>query len=192
RYRVGIRGDKLSIGLPEVMLGIHPGFGGTVRSVRIAGVRTAMQMMLTGKTLRESQAKRAGFFDRVVFPSDGEAAGRELITPQPKARRPGLLDRLLSWAPIRPLVRRSLVAQVRARARPEHYPAPYAIIELWSQHGAHGSAAFAAEAHSIAELMVGETARNLVRVFMLQDRLKNLGGKAGVPLERVHVVGGGV
>ncbi|HET7809529.1 MAG TPA: 3-hydroxyacyl-CoA dehydrogenase NAD-binding domain-containing protein [Steroidobacteraceae bacterium] len=192
RYRVGVRSDRLSVGLPEVMLGIHPGFGGTVRSVRIAGVRAAMQMMLTGKTLRESQAKRAGFFDRVVFPADAEAAARELIARQPRPRRAGLLDRLLSWAPIRPLVRRSLLAQVRAKARPEHYPAPYAIIDLWSRHGAHGAAAYAAEAHSIATLMVGETSRNLVRVFTLQDRLKNLGGKARVPLERVHVVGAGV
>src|SRR4051812_28801459 len=61
RYRVGVRSDKLSVGLPEVMLGIHPGFGGTVRAVRLAGVRAAMQMMLTGKNLRADQAKRAGF-----------------------------------------------------------------------------------------------------------------------------------
>jgi len=192
RYRVGIRSDKLSLGLPEVMLGIHPGFGGTVRAVRIAGVRTAMQMMLTGKNLRVDQARRAGFLDRVVFPADAEAAARELITRKPKPRRAGFLDRLLSWAPVRPLVRRSLVAQVREKARPEHYPAPYAIIDLWSRHGAHGQAAYVAEAHSIATLMLTETARNLVRVFMLQDRLKNLGGKAKVPLARVHVVGAGV
>ena len=56
RYRVGVKGDKFSIGLPEVMLGIHPGFGGTVRAVRRAGVRTAMDMMLTGKTLRADKA----------------------------------------------------------------------------------------------------------------------------------------
>src|SRR6185369_2316459 len=141
RYRVGVRGDKLSVGLPEVMLGIHPGFGGTVRSVRLAGVRAAMQMMLTGKTLRGDQAKRAGFFDRVVFPADAEATARELVARQPKPRRAGWLDRALSLPLIRGLVRRSLVAQVRAKARPEHYPAPYAIIDLWSKHGAHGQRA---------------------------------------------------
>jgi 3-hydroxyacyl-CoA dehydrogenase / enoyl-CoA hydratase / 3-hydroxybutyryl-CoA epimerase len=59
RYRVGIKSDKFSVGLPEVMLGIHPGFGGTVRAVRRAGVRTAMEMMLTGKTLRADKALRA-------------------------------------------------------------------------------------------------------------------------------------
>jgi 3-hydroxyacyl-CoA dehydrogenase/enoyl-CoA hydratase/3-hydroxybutyryl-CoA epimerase len=85
-----------------------------------------------------------------------------------------------------------MVAQVRARARPEHYPSPYAIIDLWREHGARGAAAYEAEARSIATLMVGDTSRNLVRVFLLQDRLKNLGGKSKVPFERVHVVGAGV
>ena len=98
-------------GLPEVMLGIHPGFGGTVRAVRRAGVRTAMEMMLTGKTLRADKALRAGFIDRLVFPADAEAAARELIARQPKQRQPRLLDRVLSW----PLVR-ALVQQAAARA----------------------------------------------------------------------------
>jgi 3-hydroxyacyl-CoA dehydrogenase/enoyl-CoA hydratase/3-hydroxybutyryl-CoA epimerase len=192
RYRVGIKSDKFSIGLPEVMLGIHPGFGGTVRAVRRAGVRTAMEMMLTGKTLRAERARSAGFLDRLVFPADAAAAACELIARQPKPRRPRLMERMLSWPLIRGLVRKQLIAQVRVKARPEHYPAPYAIIDLWSRFGARGAAAYEAEARSIAQLMVGETSRNLVRVFMLQDRLKNLGGKTKLPLERVHVVGAGV
>ena len=192
RYRVGIKGDKFSIGLPEVMLGIHPGFGGTVRAVRRAGVRTAMEMMLTGKTLRADKALRAGFVDRLVFPSDAESAARELINRQPKQRQPRFMDRVLSWPGVRSLVRKQLIAQVRAKARPEHYPAPYAIIDLWSRHGARGAAAYEAEARSIADLMVGETSRNLVRVFFLQERMKALGGKTRVPIQRVHVVGAGV
>jgi 3-hydroxyacyl-CoA dehydrogenase / enoyl-CoA hydratase / 3-hydroxybutyryl-CoA epimerase len=191
-YRVGIKGDKFSIGLPEVMLGIHPGFGGTVRAVRRAGVRTAMEMMLTGKTLRSDKALRAGFIDRLVFPADAEAAARELVIRRPKQRQPRFLDRVLSWAGVRSLVRKQLIAQVRAKARPEHYPSPYAIIDLWARHGARGDIAYEAEARSIANLMVGKTSRNLVRVFMLQERLKSLGGKTRTPIERVHVVGAGV
>jgi 3-hydroxyacyl-CoA dehydrogenase/enoyl-CoA hydratase/3-hydroxybutyryl-CoA epimerase len=192
RYRVGVRSDKFSVGLPEVMLGIHPGFGGTVRAVQRAGVRVAMEMMLTGKTLRADKARSAGFVDRLVFPADAEAAARELISRKPKQRQPRLLDRLLSWPLLRGLVKRQLLAQVRAKARQEHYPAPYAIIDLWTQYGARGKAAYEAEARSIAALMVGETSRNLVRVFLLQERLKNLGGKSQVPFARVHVVGAGV
>jgi 3-hydroxyacyl-CoA dehydrogenase / enoyl-CoA hydratase / 3-hydroxybutyryl-CoA epimerase len=192
RYRIGIKSDRFSIGLPEVMLGIHPGFGGTVRAVRRAGVRTAMEMMLTGKALRADKALRAGFVDRLVFPADAAAVARELIAKQPKLRQPRLLDRVLSWPGVRGLVKKQLVAQVAAKARKEHYPAPYAIIDLWVEYGANGQAAYDAEARSIAHLMVGETSRNLVRVFMLQDRLKNLGGKSNVPVQRVHVVGAGV
>jgi 3-hydroxyacyl-CoA dehydrogenase/enoyl-CoA hydratase/3-hydroxybutyryl-CoA epimerase len=103
----------------------------------------------------------------------------------------------LSWPLVRGLVRKQLLKQVRAKARPEHYPSPYAIIDLWSKHGARGQAAFEAEARSIADLMVGDTSRNLVRVFLLQERMKGLGlkdkdGKPQVPISRVHVVGAGV
>jgi 3-hydroxyacyl-CoA dehydrogenase/enoyl-CoA hydratase/3-hydroxybutyryl-CoA epimerase len=197
RYRVGVKGDKFSVGLPEVMLGIHPGFGGTVRAVRRAGVSTAMDMMLTGKTLRADKALRAGFIDRLVFPADAEAAARELILRQPGQRQPKLLDRVLSWPLVRGLARRKMIAQVRAKVRPEHYPSPYAIIDLWSRHGARGEAAYVAEARSISELMVGDTSRNLVRVFLLQERMKgqgvkDKGGKSAIPIQRVHVVGAGV
>ncbi len=192
RYRVGVKGDKFSIGLPEVMLGIHPGFGGTVRAVRRAGVTTAMDMMLTGKTLRADKALRAGFIDRLVFPADAEAAARELIIRQPKQRQPRFMDRLLAWPLMRGVARGKMLAQVRAKARPEHYPSPYAIIDLWYRHAARGEAAYEAEARSIANLMVGDTSRNLVRVFGLQERMKGLAGKSANPIHRVHVVGAGV
>jgi 3-hydroxyacyl-CoA dehydrogenase/enoyl-CoA hydratase/3-hydroxybutyryl-CoA epimerase len=81
---------------------------------------------------------------------------------------------------------------VSARARREHYPAPYAVIELWHRYGARGKQAFEAEARSIGKLMVSPTARSLVRVFLLQDRLKSLGGKSPQEVKNVHVVGAGV
>jgi 3-hydroxyacyl-CoA dehydrogenase/enoyl-CoA hydratase/3-hydroxybutyryl-CoA epimerase len=89
-------------------------------------------------------------------------------------------------------VRRALIAQVASKARREHYPAPYAIIDLWSRYGASGAEAFEGEARSIAHLFTTETSRNLVRVFLLQDRLKALGGKSAADIKHVHVVGAGV
>jgi 3-hydroxyacyl-CoA dehydrogenase / enoyl-CoA hydratase / 3-hydroxybutyryl-CoA epimerase len=192
RYRVAVGDERLSLGLPEVLLGIHPGFGGTVRSVRVAGVRTAMQMMLTGKPLRAQPALRAGLVDRLVPEGELRNAARELVLHPPVPRRAPLRERVLSAAPLRPFVKGSLIAQVAARAPREHYPAPYAIIELWSRYGAHGAAAFEAEARSIAHLFTTETSRNLVRVFLLQDALKSAGGKAGADIRNVHVVGAGV
>lgn len=192
RYRVAIGDERLALGLPEVMLGIHPGFGGTVRSVRVLGVRSAMDLMLTGRTIRAYKAARLGLVDRLVPDAAAlEAAARELIERRPAPRRPRLIERALSWPLVRRLVAPSILAPLRARARREHYPAPYAIVELWAGHGARGAAAYAAEARSIATLFMTDTSRNLVRVFLLQDRLKAL-GDAKAPFARVHVVGAGV
>ncbi len=192
RYRVAAGDERLALGFPEVQLGIHPGFGGTVRSVRLIGVRQAMEMMLTGKSVRADKALRAGLVDRLVPESELRSAARQIILDPPPPQRPSLTERALSWPLVRAFVQRSLVAKVAQKARREHYPAPYAIIDLWTRYGAHGAIAFEAEARSIAALFTTETARNLIRVFMLQDRLKGLGGKGAQPVERVHVVGAGV
>jgi 3-hydroxyacyl-CoA dehydrogenase/enoyl-CoA hydratase/3-hydroxybutyryl-CoA epimerase len=192
RYRVAVGDERLSLGLPEVLLGIHPGFGGTVRSVRVAGVRTAMEMMLSGKPLRAEKARGAGLIDRLVPEGELRSAARELVLQPPAPRRAPLGQRLLSAAPLRPWVQGALTREVARRAPREHYPAPYAIIDLWARYGAHGAAAFEAEARSIAHLFTTETSRNLVRVFLLQDALKSGGGKSGADIRNVHVVGAGV
>ena len=194
RYRVALGDDRLSLGLPEVLLGIHPGFGGTVRSVRIAGVRPAMEMMLTGKSLRAEAALRTGFVDKLVQDFDAlKAAARDFILQPPEPRTAPFSERILSSALVRPFIRRALIAQVAAKkVRREHYPAPYAMIDLWSRFGASGPEAFEGEARSIAHLFTTDTSRNLVRVYLLQDRLKALGGKSGADIKHVHVVGAGV
>ena len=195
RYRVGVDDGKLSLALPEVQLGIHPGFGGTVRLVQLIGVRPAMDMMLTGKNIRADKALHRGLVDRFVAPAHAEAAARELIASRPARHRPRFVERVLSLGLVRPLVAPELRRQVARRVRREHYPAPYAIVELWTRYGARGRAAFEAEARSIAGLFGNETARNLVRVFQLQERLKSLGGKLpdGLPpVRHVHVVGAGL
>ena len=192
RYRVAVGDERLVLGFPEVQLGIHPGFGGTVRSVRLIGVRAAMEMMLTGKSVRADKALRLGLVDKLVPESELRAAARQLIVESPAPRRPTLTEQALSWPLVRSLVHRSLIGQVAQKARREHYPAPYAIIDLWTRYGAHAPVAFEAEARSIAQLFTTDTARNLIRIFLLQDRLKALGGKPVTPLEHVHVVGAGV
>lgn len=195
RYRVAVNDGRLTLGLPEVQLGIHPGFGGTVRSVQLLGVRPAMDMMLTGKNIRGDRALRIGLVDALVPADAAESTCRELLARRPAPHRPPLTERMLSWSLVRPFIAPALRRQVQARARREHYPAPFAIVELWARHGASGRAAYKAEALSIAQLFGHSTARNLVRVFQLQDRLKSLGGKpsADAPaIRNVHVVGAGI
>lgn len=191
-YRLALHNPKPVLGLPEVQLGLHPGFGGTVRSVRLMGVRAAMQLMLTGKPITVDKAKKQGLVDRIAAHDNWKQASRELIGARPHGHRPPLLDRILNLAPLRPFVARTLRSQVAAKARPAHYPAPYAIIDLWSAFGASVHKGYEAEARSFGRLMTGETSRNLVRVFFLQNRLKGQGSKPQTRIERVHVVGAGV
>jgi len=192
RYRVAVSDERLSLGLPEVQLGIHPGFGGTVRLVKLIGVKPAMQMMLTGRPVRADKALQLGLVDRLTTAADLDNAAREIITRKPPRHRPPFGEQVLSWPLVRSFVKPALIAQVAGKAKREHYPAPYAIIDLWADHGASGQQAYESEARSIAHLFTSETARNLIRVFLLQDRLKAMGGKGSPPVEHVHVVGAGV
>ena len=191
-YRVGADDGKLSLGLPEVMLGIHPGFGGTVRSVQIIGVRPALDLMLKGKPLKGARALALGLIDRLVPPAELALCAKRLVQQAPPMRTAPFIERLLNSALVRPFVARHIASALGRKVRREHYPAPYAILDLWRRHGARGTESYEAEARSISTLMCSPTSRNLVRVFLLQDRLKGLGGKSAVEFKHVHVVGAGV
>lgn len=191
-YRVAIDIGKPCIGLPEVKLGIHPGFGGTVRAVQLAGVSQAMPLMLTGKSITPTKAQKIGLVDRLCSASDWRQAAGEIAAEKPPKARAPLSARLLNLPVVRGIVAAKIEQQTAAKANPEHYPAPFAIIDLWRKHGASSAKGYEAEARSIATLMVGPTARNLVRVFFLQNALKGQGGKPTQRVESVHVVGAGV
>jgi 3-hydroxyacyl-CoA dehydrogenase/enoyl-CoA hydratase/3-hydroxybutyryl-CoA epimerase len=191
-YRVAADDAKLALGLPEVMLGIHPGFGGTVRSVHLMGVRAALDLMLKGKPLKGPRALELGLLDRLVPQAELLRTAEELVHRAPPKRAPPLLDRLLNLAPVRPFLASRIAATLEHKVAREHYPAPYAILDLWRRHGASGKSGYEAEARSISALMCSATSRNLVRVFLLQDRLKSLGGRTGVDFKHVHVVGAGI
>ena len=191
-YRVGADDGKLNLGLPEVMLGVHPGFGGTVRTPQLIGAPAALDLMLTGKSLRAEEALKLGLVDRLVPREKLAEAARETALAPPPRHRPPFGKRILTWPLVRSLVAAQARKHVAKRARPEHYPAPYAILDLFARHGASGLAAFEAEARSIARLFLSEQSRNLVRVFFLQNRMKALGGKSARKVSHVHVVGAGV
>ena len=192
RYRVCVDNPKTVLGFPEVMLGIHPGFGGTVRSVRLIGVTAAMDLMLTGRNVRPDKALALGLVDRLAPAAELRTVARSMALDPPTRRSAPLPQRLLSFAPVRGLVAPKILAQVARRARREHYPAPYAIVELWRRHGANPRTAYEAEARSVAELVCTPTSRNLVRVFFLQERLKGQGSTDFPKSAKVHVVGAGV
>ncbi|MDH3538333.1 MAG: 3-hydroxyacyl-CoA dehydrogenase NAD-binding domain-containing protein, partial [Gammaproteobacteria bacterium] len=191
-YRVALASQDRILGLPEVKLGLHPGFGGTVRIVQICGVRAGMPVMLTGNPITASKGRKIGLVDKISSEDDWRSAALELVrAAKPKQQAP-LLDRLLNLKPARSFVRNMLVNQVRGKARKEHYPAPYAMIDIWAATGASPKTGYEAEARSFANLMCTSTSRNLVRVFFLQSRLKGQGNKIDRKIKHVHVVGAGV
>jgi 3-hydroxyacyl-CoA dehydrogenase / enoyl-CoA hydratase / 3-hydroxybutyryl-CoA epimerase len=192
RYRILNDDPSVVIGLPEVKLGIHPGFGGTVRTVRLAGPLKAMDLMLTGKNVRPKQARAMGLVDEIVPARHLERAARAMALNPPAPRQAPLKERLMNAGPARKVLAGILEKQVAQKARREHYPAPYAIIELWKNHGDKPALMMEKEARSIAELFCTDTSRNLVRVFLLQDKLKALGGRTKHAFRHVHVVGAGV
>jgi 3-hydroxyacyl-CoA dehydrogenase/enoyl-CoA hydratase/3-hydroxybutyryl-CoA epimerase len=191
-YRIGPESDKKIFGLPEVKLGLHPGFGGTVRAVQLCGVRAGMQLMLTGNPVNARKAKRIGLIDRIASEEAWRDEARKLIADKPPLGNAPMVDRVMGLAPFRPLVRNMLIKQVAGKARKEHYPSPYAMIDLWAKHGASSKTGYDAEAESFGRVMLTNTARNLIRVFFLQGKLKKQGNKTDQTIEHVHVVGAGV
>lgn len=191
-YRIGADDASLSLGLPEVQLGIHPGFGGTVRAVRLIGVRPALELMLKGKPFKGARALEVGLLDQLVPPAEMDAAAKRLLTQAPPKKSAPFVEKLLNLRAMRPFIARQAAASLSAKVPREHYPAPYAIVDLWLKYGAAGAESYEAEARSIADLMCTQVSRNLVRVFLLQTRLKSLGGKPEGEFRHVHVIGAGV
>ncbi|HEY2347109.1 MAG TPA: 3-hydroxyacyl-CoA dehydrogenase NAD-binding domain-containing protein [Xanthomonadaceae bacterium] len=192
RYRVASNAPNTRIALPEIKLGIYPGWGGSVRLPRMIGAPAAMDLMLTGRSVSAKAALAMGIVDKLAEPAllldvAVEVAGRRMQQP--------FKTRMAAWATntwiARQILAPMLVKQVARKARKEHYPAPYALISTWQRSGGGMNARLKAEARSVAKLAKTETARNLVRVFFLQERLKGLGGKDS-GIRHVHVVGAGV
>jgi len=193
RYRVASRDPSTRIALPEVKLGIFPGWGGSARLPRLIGAPAALEMMLTGRNVSAENAKAMGLVDALTSPELLVETAKELIR-HPRARP--LAQRVTAWAtntwPARQILAPMLVKQTAAKVRKEHYPAPFALIETWRRGGASIAQRLKLEARAVAKLADTAAARNLVRVFFLQERLKSLAGGAEHGIRRVHVVGAGV
>ncbi len=191
RYLLAVDEPGTKMGLPEVMLGIFPGWGGMLRLPERVGPAMALDMMLSGKTLDAKRARNLGLADDCVPPRVMENAARMLVRSNRPRRALPFAQKLLN-GPLKFVVANGARKQVAKRARPAHYPAPYAIIDIWAKH--NGNALAAPEL--VDGIVRSPTAKNLVRVFFLQERLKAFGksegGSGDFKAKRVHVVGAGV
>jgi 3-hydroxyacyl-CoA dehydrogenase/enoyl-CoA hydratase/3-hydroxybutyryl-CoA epimerase len=192
RYRVAVDQPGTRFALPEVMLGIMPAWGGVMRLPRLVGPTAALDMLLTGRSVDARRAKRMGLVDAVVPPRIQENTARMIALDAPRPRRLPLLQRLMGSALMRPLVASMARKQVAKRASPDHYPAPYAILALWQKYDGDPFAPRPEDPASVIGLVEGDTARNLIRIFFLQERMKSLAKDSDFKAARVHVVGAGV
>lgn len=190
RYRIAVDDPSTRFALPEVMLGILPGWGGVKRITGLVGPAAGLDMMLTGRAIDARRAKQLGLVDAAVPPRVTENSARVMLLNAPPARELPFVQRMLD-GPLRDLSARMALAQLQKKVRREHYPAPYAILELWQKYRGDPFAPSHDNPASIAWLAQHPTTRNLIRVFHLQERLKSLGRGGDFRATRVHVIGAG-
>jgi len=170
-YRVALDDPKTRFAFPEVMLGIWPSWHGLQWLPKLVGPAAALDMILTGRAVDARRAKKIGLVTEAVPLRVLENTARMVTLEAKPPRKPGLMDRLLLG------VGRSLVAaqarkQVAKRARREHYPAPYAILDAWVKYDGDPFAAQNDPSCSLTALFEHPTTRNLIRIFFLQERMK--------------------
>jgi 3-hydroxyacyl-CoA dehydrogenase/enoyl-CoA hydratase/3-hydroxybutyryl-CoA epimerase len=182
--------DDARFGFPEVMLGLHPGLGGTARFTQLINPMQAMTLMLTGRTIDARRARALGLVDAVTQERHVLNAVKDAIFGHLKRARPGLVNNILNAGPVRGFLASRMRREAEKAAPHEHYPAPYALIDLWEKHGGDKAAMLRAEKASFANLMVTPSAQNLIRVFFLREQMKKLAG-SGNKVEHVHVIGAG-
>lgn len=188
RYRIAVDTPATRLGLPEVLLGIVPGWGGMHRLPKVVGPQAALDMMLTAKSVDARRAKRMGLVDMAVPPRLMNRSARMMVMSGRPPKRASGLAALLNHPFARPLIAAMARRQVAKRASRQHYPAPYAIIDLWQK--TDGDPLRAPEL--LDQIVRSPTARNLVRVFFLQERLKGFGKTSDSKIAHVHVIGSGV
>jgi 3-hydroxyacyl-CoA dehydrogenase/enoyl-CoA hydratase/3-hydroxybutyryl-CoA epimerase len=191
RYRVAVDDPKTRMALPEVMLGILPGWGGVMRLPRLVGPVAALDMLLTGKGIDAKRAKRMGLADAAVPPRVMDNTARMMLLEAPPPRKLPLLQALMN-GPLKAIIASQARKQLAKKARREHYPAPYAVLDLWQKYDGDPFAPPPGDPASIAALIEGDTARNLIRIFFLQERMKTLGKESDFAARHVHVIGAGV
>lgn len=193
-YRIATDDKDTRIGLPEVMLGIHPGWGGTVRLPRLIGGFDALsKVILTGVPVSSSKAKQLGIVDDVVPLRQLKRAAIYFIKNKPAKHRPSFLQSLSNYSWMRGMLAPLLRYNVAKRVAKKHYPAPYAVIDLWDKEGGVGERAYLKEVDSVEQLVANsDTSKNLIRAFLLRERMKGFAKESDFKAHHVHVIGAGV
>lgn len=203
-YRIASDSDKTNIGLPEVNLGILPGFGGTQRLPKLIGIQAALDMILSGRPVDARKALQTRLVDQLVpkntMVQEALRFVRALLDGKPPARkkRRDLKTFLLEG---NFLGKRILFSQARQRVLRRtkgHYPAPLKALEAVERGiPLPLSEGLALEARFLGELVVTDVCKNLISLFYLNESNKTDSGVADQtskprPIQEVGVVGAGL
>jgi 3-hydroxyacyl-CoA dehydrogenase/enoyl-CoA hydratase/3-hydroxybutyryl-CoA epimerase len=197
RYRIASDDPRTSLGLPEIKLGLIPGAGGTQRLPRLVGLTAALDLVLTGRSLRPAGALAMGVVDELVpapvLLEAAKRAARALAdgTLRPRRRGLALADRAL-----RPLIVRRVRARVRSETR-GHYPAALAAIDVIERGTATSLAeGLRLEAEQFGALSTSPVSRALVSVFFASQEIKKDAGypegTAATTVAKLGVLGAGL
>ncbi len=205
--RIASEDKRTQIGLPEVMLGIYPGFGGTTRLPGVVGYVNALDLILTGRSLDARRAEKMGLIARAVPAAWLLEAAAKRVAEVAKREGGQRRDRwrardAMSWAlGANPLGRSIVFRQARAGVMAKtggHYPAPLAAIDTLERCvGMERVQALEIEAVGVAPLVAGPVCKNLVRIFRLSEDAKRRSvvedtSILPAPIERLALVGAGV
>ncbi|MDQ6673701.1 MAG: 3-hydroxyacyl-CoA dehydrogenase NAD-binding domain-containing protein [Chloroflexota bacterium] len=200
-YRVGLDTHEVSLGQPEVNLGLVPAGGGTQRLPRLVGLQRALDLILSGRRLNARRAQRAGLLDDLVDPAVLDRAARAWASkPKRPLDRPlhlGLTMRAVAdVAELIPIGRQLMYRQAeKAVLARTHglYPAPLRALEAVESGFEHGLAAgLEAESRAFGELATTPTARNLIWLFMATQKQKRRASAGqSTPVQNLGVVGAG-
>lgn len=199
-YRVCSNSSKTKLGLPEVKLGLLPGFGGTQNLHELVGLQNAMDMMLTGKDIRPDKAKKMGLVDLVVAPQsvekDAIQSAVDIVSGKikPKRKPKSWMNRLLEDTSIGRKIIWSQIDKMVQKNTNGKYPAPNAIIRC-VQHGISNPATkFENERKEFAKLAATKESEALIGIFdgMTQMKKNPFQSSAAAPVDTVTVMGAGL
>jgi 3-hydroxyacyl-CoA dehydrogenase/enoyl-CoA hydratase/3-hydroxybutyryl-CoA epimerase len=200
RRRVATEHPKTKLGLPEVQLGLIPGLGGTQRLPRLIGVPDALDLILTGKQVDARKAKRLGLVDDTCHPSDLRTAAARVLRGggETKSRPKPMASRAGDWLARSPLGGPVVWDKARGGVMEKtggHYPAPLVAIDIVREGlKLPIRRALDLEAGAFSELVLSETAKNLISIFFTKNDVEARAAKiakAARPVETVGVLGAG-
>ncbi len=185
------RCPKTRLGLPEVKLGIHPGWGGSVRLPKLIGAMQGMNMVMSGHTISAKAAAKLGLVDAAVPKRQLVHAAKYYVEKKPAPHKASFLQSLSNQKYARQILGHFMRKQLTQKVNPAHYPAPFHVLDNWKLVGVDGDAAYEREAKSCGKLFFSDTCQNLVRVFFLQEKMKGLAKDSNFAPKHVHVIGAG-